>query len=447
MSGKVKRCAAESHATDAAGARDARRAHRPVDATAQREAHGARRVRVSADPPHADVMRKRPMRGSCGARILAAELGKLVRLPALWVFLALCLALNATISTQGLSFRSLLADTSTTARELGQRVDAAFLDGLAALPHTENRAVLLEAARSMENVFDGFSASYLADFYAEKTAASPLISQMQRDKYALMQARADHLARAGAALDLYAGPLTHDRHQALFGSLMPAIVAEGALVGALGVLLLTGYERERRTESALCTTRTGRGVMRQKALAGILAALALYTLLAALSLGLHFALWDYQGLWDASVSSGWNYLVINLIERPFVPWADLTVAQYLAASLAVGGGLVAAMSCAAAAFGALIKNAYLAALALAVLVVGTLVLAQGFAYAECWEGYTLLFFLPPTLWTSMYAWFTEGGTAFAVPWQETIGACVSLALAAGAAALALRRFSRKDVVS
>ena len=43
------------------------------------------------------------------------------------------------------------------------------------------------------------------------------------------------------------------------------------------------------------------------------------------------------------------------------------------------------------------------------------------------------------------AWFTEMGMYGAVPWQETAGLAVSLALSGGAALWALRRFHRKDV--
>ena len=34
-------------------------------------------------------------------------------------------------------------------------------------------------------------------------------------------------------MDLYAGPMTHDSHQFLFGTLMRAMVGEGAVLGML----------------------------------------------------------------------------------------------------------------------------------------------------------------------------------------------------------------------
>lgn len=56
----------------------------------------------------------------------------------------------------------------------------------------------------------------------------------------------------------------------------------------------------------------------------------------------YFALWDYGGVWGASVSSQFNYLIESMVRRPFFTWADFTVAGYLAASLAVEWLLLAA---------------------------------------------------------------------------------------------------------
>ena len=84
------------------------------------------------------------------------EWRKLFRLPALWTFLALCLAFNALLIA-GLSpyDRTFFNETSQTAKALGQRVDEDFLAGLDAMPATENRDLLLQSVTGMRRMTSG----------------------------------------------------------------------------------------------------------------------------------------------------------------------------------------------------------------------------------------------------------------------------------------------------
>ena len=152
-------------------------------------------------------------------------------------------------------------------------------------------------------------------------------------------------------MDLYAGPVTHDAHQFLYDTLFRAVVTESLLLGMLSMLYLLGFEEQRRTVSLVCASRTGRRLYGQKVLAGLTAAVFLYILLAAVTLGIYFCLWDYSSVWEASVSSQFNYLTDMLYRRPFLTWGDFTVGGYLAAQLALGAALTAAFALLAAADG------------------------------------------------------------------------------------------------
>ena len=129
---------------------------------------------------------------------------------------------------------------------------------------------------------------------------------------------------------------------------MRAMVGEGAVLGMLAALYLLGYEKVHRTEGMVYTTSTGRNMVRGKIVAAVTAGVALYLLLTGLTLGIYFVQWDYSGLWSASVSSQFNFLTDMMVRRPFLTWADFTVAQYLVACLALGGGLVVGMTLLAA---------------------------------------------------------------------------------------------------
>ena len=68
------------------------------------------------------------------------------------------------------------------------------------------------------------------------------------------------------------------------------------------------------------------------------------------------------------------------------------------------------------------------------------------AQAGLWMGYALLTFQPVSVWLYINGWFTELGLNAFIPWQETVGTGLSLAVCGLETALALRHFWRKDVM-
>ena len=376
------------------------------------------------------------------------EWRKLFRLPALWAFLGLSLLFNAllilSLSDQD---RTFLNETSADAALLGQRVDETFQELLAALPETENRAVLLQSVTGLEDSFETYDTGILKEFYRDMVKDSPTAASWMEWKYDLLAARVDHLARTDAGMDLYVGPVTQGSHQFLFGTLMRSILGEAAIAAMLGTLYLLGYEGMRKTESLACASRTGRRLRRTKVLASLAAAPILLALVAVPALGLYFARFDYRGIWDASVSSQFNYLTDMLLTRPFLTWGDFTVAQYLAAALALGAGLTVVCSLLAALCGTLVRNPYLAALVLGIVCFGGLALTSVLGNLKLWVGYVLSCFQPAIVWLCCGGWFTELGLNAVLPWQETITVAVNLVILGAGTALALRRFRRKDVLT
>lgn len=375
------------------------------------------------------------------------EWRKLFRLPALWAFLGLSLLFNAllivSLSDQD---RTFLNETSADAALLGQQVDETFQKRLAALPETENRAVLLQSVTGMEDPFETYDTGILKEFYRDIVKDSPAAAAWMEWKYDLLAARADHLARTDAGMDLYAGPVTQGSHQFLFGTLMRSILGEAAVAAMLGTLYLLGYEGMHKTESLACASRTGRRLRRTKVLASLAAAPILLALVALPALGLYFARFDYRGIWSASVSSQFNYLTDMLLTRPFLTWGDFTVAQYLAAALALGAGLTVVCSLLAALCGTLVRNPYLAALVLGIVCFGGLALTSALGNLKLWVGYVLTCFQPTIVWLCCGGWFTELGLNAVLPWQETITVAVNLVILGAGTALAMCRFRRKDVL-
>lgn len=379
-------------------------------------------------------------------RLAVWEWRKLFRLPALWVFVGLCLILNGLLlSSPSAIDRVFFNDTSADAAALGQRVDEDFLEGLAARSDTENRELLRQSVAGLENTLEDYDTQELTNFYQSIMAGDSLAQSWMEWKYALLQERVDHLAQTGAALDLYAGPITHDSHQYLYNTLFRVLLTESVLLGLLCALYLVGYEGLSGTQSLACASRTGRGLWRSKTLAALAAALGLYALLALLTLGPYLLLWDYSGIWEGSVSSQFNYYIDMLYSRPFLTWMDFTVESYFAAMIVAGGGLVAVFTLMGATVGLLIRNTYGAAIAAAAFCALLLGLSSTLANLGLWSVYMLTTFSPVYLWLTINGWFTELGLGGLVPWQETVSLTFNLLVWGGLALLALRRFGRKDV--
>lgn len=378
--------------------------------------------------------------------LLGYEWRKLARMPVLWAVLTLCAIFNCTQMLEIAPYIDLFNEAGEAASQLGQRVDEDFLTGLRQREQTSYRDALLEAVEGMENVFETLDIQVLSAYYEKYMDSSPLAQSLMAWKYDMAEEQAAHLARTGAAMDLYAGPVTTQVHQFLFGNLLLKVLMESAVLGMLSMLYLLGYEDIQRTTHAVCAARTGRKLWRRKALAGAGAAVGLYAVLAGSALAAFFTVWDFSGIWSASVSSQFNCHTDLLIIRPFMTWADFSVAGYLAAVLLLGGVLVIVLALLAAVAGLLVRNVYLAGLVLMVLCTSGYAVGVALAELGWWEVFVVFTFNPVLLLLEVNAWFTEVGMNTFIPWQETVGTVGGLALLSGGTVLALRRFRRKDVL-
>ena len=173
--------------------------------------------------------------------------------------------------------------------------------------------------------------------------------------------------------------------------------------------------------------------------------MALYLLIAAVTLGVYFALWDYSGIWSASISSGFNQISDMLYSRPVLTWADFTVGGYLAAVLALGAALSVVIALLAAFVWVMVRRIYLAALALIVVCLGSLVVPSVLTELRLWTAYAVCTFQPGLIALNPNGWFTELVMSAFIPWQETVVTVSWLTALGGGTALLLKRMNRKDI--
>ncbi len=380
-------------------------------------------------------------------RLLRYEWSKLSHLPAFWGVLVLCLAFNCLLIGSGDRWRWEWNEAASMTGGLGQRVDTDFLDGLRQQPQSEYRDYLLSAAEGMTDIYADYDLKSLSGFYNGYVKSSPTAAALMERKYDRLAERIAHLSETGAAMDWYGGPVTHNVHQFLYGVLMRAVLTEGAVLGMLSMLFLLGYENQQRTAAGVYASRTGRKLCHWKVLAGGIWALAIYLLLAAVTLVMFLVFWDWSDIWSGSVSSQFNYVIDMFVRRPFFTWADFTAGSYLVSVVGLGGLLTVVFALLAAVCGTLVQNIYLSALALTLLLCGGAAAQALCAQAGLWMGYALLTFQPVSIWLTINGWFTELGLNAFVPWQETVSTGLGLAVCGMGTALALRHFGRKDVMT
>ena len=321
--------------------------------------------------------------------------------------------------------------------------DEDFLAGLDAIPATENRDLLRQSVTGMEDIFETYDTGELSDFYAGVVEKSPLAVTWMTWKYDLLASRVEHLAQTDAALDLYAGPAPTAATSSSSARCSGPFSVRAPFWPCWGRCISLGYEGMHRAEGLACASRTGRKLRRVKVLAA-LQRRRRCTACWRSAPGAYFLLYDYSGIWNASVSSQFNYFSDMLVVRPSSPGGTsrwVSTCRCPSPGRGADGGILPAASVC----GTLVRSPYLAALALCLVCFGGLGLVSVLGELGWWAAYLIACFQPVTVWLSCSAWFTELGLNAVLPWQETIASGLNLLLLGGGVLLALGWFDRKDV--
>jgi len=293
------------------------------------------------------------------------------------------------------------------------------------------------------NIFAGYSTSALAESDIAHYALTGQNAENVRALYAKLQPVVDAKAERGEAVSPYLGSETVYIHGALFGIVLPVVLAEGCILAMLLALLGVGYENIRNTEHIVYASRAGRGILGAKLAAAVSVAPALFAGLLTLTLLPFFLRFDFAAVWRDYVSSGFNRAV-NAYSKPFISWHSFTAAQYLTACIAAAFALVLTFTLMSFAFGALIRNLYHACMtafaALALAFFGELLLPLGSAIRG------IVNMAPLGLWLNAGQWFTDGGVDIIHAHFETWGLAGSLALVSALCGLGAIRFKRRELL-
>jgi hypothetical protein len=335
------------------------------------------------------------------------ELKKLLRAPAIIVFVVLCLILNAVIAIGNYNAYEEPSDAEPV------------------------------------NVFENYPAGDLAEGYIKKYGVTGANADNIRAKYAKLQPVIGEKAANGDALSRYFGDLTHLRHSLLFGTILKVILMESCLLALLFALLSVTYEKARNTEHTVFSSKTGRRIMRVKLAASLTASLAATAVILAVSLLVVFVRFGWRGVWGENVSSDFNF-TIGEFPKPFITWHSFTVLEYLWAVIGAALLLAVCFCLLGYAVGVAVRSGYGSVItAIAILAL------MGFAEPLFPTGSitkSALNLDPVGLWWNCGAWFTDGGPNIIWPDFESVGLAASLAALSLAAFIITKTFRRKEIL-
>lgn len=397
-------------------------------------------------------------------RIFLWELKKALSTSVIWGFLAVCLLFNVILVISNTYNRNYIQYISGAVAQYGQKVDDEFIEKLKDAPASDERDRLLmslgvspddealfsngssQPEEPAQNPLQGIDTADYAEAYVKKLGLTGFWADLMEAKYDALQPVVDRLAAEEADKDLYAGEVTNDLHRQLFEILFRAVLTEGMLAAFLCMLLVLGAENLHGTDSLVFSTKRGREIVRPKIGVGFLCGIGSYILLAGGTLLVYFLIFDFSGIWNASVSSQFHTLADDVMTRPFFTWGGFTVLEYLWMQLALGALLVAVFCMLGAFAGLLFRNTYAAFVA--VLAAGfLLLLLPGWFHSLNWAGGAFAAGLSPFwIWNIQGSWFTDLGGNALWPWWEITGVIISLVLLCGLLFAAGHWHRRKDLV-
>jgi hypothetical protein len=168
----------------------------------------------------------------------------------------------------------------------------------------------------MENAEEGIRLFGLEGAAAEKVRA----------QYKALKPRVEELIQNREHLHLFFHGKMFGTHSFLFKTLFGFMLFQAMILIVLFTAFIVNYEFEHKTYLVAYATKRGRRLMWDKLLVSIFTSTLLTVTLLAMTLSVYFIVFDYSGLWNVPISTGF---LIELNNIPLIGWWNVTFIQYL----------------------------------------------------------------------------------------------------------------------
>lgn len=297
-------------------------------------------------------------------------------------------------------------------------------------------------AQSIDNEYGRIDWAKIARFEVQKYKLSGSAADRLTEEYGKLSQRFEELKENGEHKTWFFAGKPYGMHSFLFASVFRMIIFESLMLIGLATAFITNYEFENKTCLVAYSTRRGRSLMIDKLAASLLTTAGMVTVIAAITLGAYFSVFDYSHLWNSPISSAFNWegRADNL---PYVSWWKLSFAAYLSGSILLLYVCMLLLSKVVFFISSMVKNSYFAfflfaaLFAAALLAPGIMPVSSSMIFIAACNLSILL--VNPHLWFmgnggltmfKSYEWFTVGG------WTMIAGAlCI----------FSLNRFKKEDI--
>jgi len=366
-------------------------------------------------------------------RIFRLETAKLLKSPMLWLLPAIFFLLNFTMIYNTYGYQEVHGEIS--------QVHGAILDYGVALPKPVKNSKESNSQSSGNELAD-FYVSYVDTYRTlydtlDMTKIKERKQQMYQyyptgaykdfvdSNYRKLQERVEEIKKTGEGQYGFYPGRAYRIHGHLYANLTQTLLLQSAILIVLCVLYLMGYERVHLTQNLVLTSRTGKGIMRDKALAGLTIGMLSSVLLFACTYSVFFYHVDFQGLWDVPVSSA--ILAeerMQVLLYPFITFWKITVKEYFILSMLVSFLLLLSVGCFIVAVHMFLQNSYLAFLLQILLNMGMFVILSNVNTATFLDLIKAL--NPIYLWGECGTWFMENSLILSFPGSEFLTLGISL---------------------
>ena len=152
------------------------------------------------------------------------------------------------------------------------------------------------------------------------------VAETVREQYSVLKPRVEELIENKEHLHLFFHGKMFGTHSFLFKTLFGFMLFQGMILIVLFTAFIVNYEFEHRTALVTYATKRGRRLMWDKLLVSTFASTLVTVALLAITLAVYFIVFDYSGLWNVPISTGF---LIELNKIPFISWWNVTFIQYL----------------------------------------------------------------------------------------------------------------------
>ena len=381
-------------------------------------------------------------------KLAGLEAKKLLLTKAVYIFTGACLIFNIILIILTSSEREYIKYVGEVVNIAGDQIDDSFMEYLEKQPENILRDRLIENCRGAGKIYDVFDTrTFFRNYYNEHYIETSFLVRLFYAKYEKLDDPVRLLNSVNADLSVSAAEASNQVYSTLFTDVLKALLVEGIMIISLFTIFCFGIERQNLTDAVIYSSKKGRSLVKHKIVAVGVISICFVLLLYIVTLKLFFTVWDFGGIWNTNVSSGFHYVTdLNLpYNKPFLTWTSFSVKKYFFASLLLEMAVLVVWWLVSSCIGILSSHSVKGFMILAAFFVLPYFLSRFFESLRLWWLFFINTFTISMLTLNQHLWFTEMGAFEILPWQEVLSVLIHLVMCSIILYTAVRIFRRKEL--